>query len=69
VKRKEEFPLQKVTLNLFDGDMSKLQELYPIIGGSKVIRLLVRAHIKAIEARTENLPKEVISTGLEILEQ
>lgn len=36
---------QKHTLNLFEGDFARLQELYPDAGASLVIRTLVRRHI------------------------
>ena len=43
--------LQKVTLNLFAGDFAKLQDLYPVAGAGKIVRNLVRQHLKGIEAR------------------
>jgi len=52
MKRREDFPLMKVTLNLYDGDFQKLQALYPRIGASKVIRVLVHSHLKDISDKT-----------------
>jgi len=51
VRRKENHPLNKHTLNLFDGDFEKLQLWYPRLGAAKVIRELVRAHVKQNEER------------------
>jgi len=52
MKRREDFPLMKVTLNLYDGDFQKLQALYPRLGASKVIRVLVHHHLKDINDKT-----------------
>ncbi len=51
MKRKEDFPIVKVTLNLFEGDWEKLQTWYPKLGGGKVVRELVRAHVRANEEK------------------
>lgn len=53
----EILPLQKVTLNLFEGDFGKLQELYPRIGAAKVVRDLVRAHLRKREEPLPELPE------------
>jgi hypothetical protein len=50
MRRKEDRPLQKVTLNLFDGDYAALQSLYPRPGAGKIIRELVRRHLRDSEA-------------------
>lgn len=50
---KSEIELKKHTLNLFAGDFSRLDELHPDIGASTIIRKLIRAHIKKVEARLE----------------
>lgn len=50
--------LEKVTLNLFDGDKQILQERYGKVGWSPVVRQLVRNHAKKLlerEARSETL--------------
>jgi len=49
--RKEEYPLQKVTLNLRDGDWNWLKEMHGQLGASKVIRELVMGHRKRSEER------------------
>ncbi len=51
--RREEIPLQKVTLSLYRGDFDRLRELKPKLGSSKVIRTLVRNYIRAVEARVQ----------------
>lgn len=48
--KKAEEDLTKHTLNLFPGDYSRLQELYPDIGAGPVIRRLVRDFLDKIEA-------------------
>lgn len=59
-KRKEERPIKKVTLNLYDGDFERLAELYPRMGAGKVIRLLVDSHIRKVDAAFEQIPQPEI---------
>jgi hypothetical protein len=58
VRRKEDFPIQKVTLNLYHGDFEELRALHPRVGAAKVIRELVHAHIARVKdeqaARTDD---------------
>ncbi len=42
---------------LYDGDFARLRELHPRLGASKVVRTLVRKHIREIEDRSK---KEII---------
>lgn len=56
-RRKESKPLQKVTIALYRGDMAWLQSTYREEGASRVIRLLVEAHRKRIEAAAPPQPK------------
>ena len=59
--RREEIPLQKVTLSLYKGDFDRLREFKPRLGASKVVRLLVRNYINAVEKRVEQrLPRSEI---------
>jgi len=58
MKRREDFPLMKVTLNLYDGDFQRLQSLYPRLGASKVIRVLVHSHLKDINDKAVSRIKE-----------
>jgi len=41
--------LEKVTLNLYAGDMKRLRDLYPVVGASVIIRELVRQNIASKE--------------------
>jgi hypothetical protein len=53
MKRREDRPISKHTINLYAGDYRKLQALYTTrIGACKVIRDLVHAHIRKIEEDT-----------------
>lgn len=47
--RKEARPISKHTLNLFEGQLEKLQELHPRLGGARVIRTLIDDHIRGVE--------------------
>lgn len=50
MRRKEDRAISKHTLNLFAGDYAKLQALYSSrVGAAKVIRDIIRAHIRKIE--------------------
>lgn len=49
MKRKEDRPISKHTLNLYAGQLDKLQELHPRLGAAKVIRTLIDDHIRAVE--------------------
>lgn len=53
MRKKEDFPLQKVTVKLYDGEFAQLQTLHPRIGASKVVRMLVHSHIKSVMARAK----------------
>lgn len=45
MRRKGE-PLKKYSVNLRVGDVERLQELYPRIGASYMIRTLIRRHLR-----------------------
>jgi hypothetical protein len=49
VRRKEDYNLQKVTLNLRSGDFDRLRTLHGRLGAGKVIRELVIGHIKRVD--------------------
>jgi hypothetical protein len=50
MKRREDRPIRKHTLNLYAGDYEKLQALYSSrIGAAKIIRDIIHAHIRLIE--------------------
>lgn len=41
--------MQKVTLKLFDGEFKRLQDHYPEVGASFVVRSLVHNHLDRLE--------------------
>jgi len=43
--------LVKVTIRLYDGDKEELDEFYPSLGHNRVIRDLVRKHIRLLRER------------------
>lgn len=50
MRRREDRPISKHTLNLYAGDYVKLQSLYSSrVGAAKIIRDLVHYHIRKIE--------------------
>lgn len=62
-RRKEDMPIKKVTLNLFDEDWEKLQIWHPELGASKVVREIVHAYIRANEEKFNQTSK---STGTQL---
>ena len=56
MRKKEEYELQKVTLNLRAGDFEYLRQLHGRLGASKVIRELVIGHIRRVE---ENVAQKI----------
>jgi hypothetical protein len=52
VKKRESRELSKHTLNLFAGQVDKLQELFPRLGAAKVIRTLVDDYLRSHAERT-----------------
>lgn len=51
MRRKMEYPLEKVTLNLRDGDFERLQHLHGRLGAGRVIRQLVINHLRRVDDR------------------
>ena len=49
MKRKEPYPLEKVTLNLRKGDFERLRVLHGRLGAGKVIREIVMAHLSRVD--------------------
>lgn len=47
--RKSREQLQKHTLQLFEGDYAKLQELHSDVGAAYIIRTIVRTYIQKVE--------------------
>jgi len=57
-------PLHKVTLNLFEGDFQRLQVYYNKNGAGAAIRLIIRNHLNRLDAKfAERVPPQ---TELEI---
>lgn len=68
MRRKEDKPLHKTTLNLVKGDFEKLQEAYPRLGAGKVVRELVNAHVRRIEEQAQQHFTELTIEPEEILD-
>mgnify|MGYP003624174530 CR=1 FL=1 len=66
--RKSNQPLQRVTLNLFEGDFTSMTDLYPDMTAGVAIRQLVRDHIKKVQERSNAIardtPTEVNLNGI-----
>jgi hypothetical protein len=67
MRRKEDFELEKVTLNLRKGDFERLRGLHGRLGAGKVIRELVMGHIKRVETGAAQAVPEDIEIDLEEL--
>ena len=50
MRKREDHPLSRRTINYYEGDYEKLQSLYPRLGAGKATRDIIRAHLKMIEA-------------------
>ncbi len=49
--KRSEQSLTKHTLNLYEGDYERVQDLYPDIGAAVIIRKVLRQFIEGIEAQ------------------
>lgn len=49
MRRKETYPLEKVTLNLRQGDFERLRVLHGKLGAGKIVRELVMGHLKRVD--------------------
>lgn len=52
-KRKERFPLVKVTIKLFEGDFREIGDLYPKTGANKIIREIIHRHIAVCKEKAQ----------------
>ena len=70
MKRREDHPIQKHTLNLYMGDYEKLQALYSTrVGAAKIIRDIIRAHIRKVEERAaQQRPRSQIGGEIDLEE-
>lgn len=66
MKRKSDKPLSKHTLNLYEGQAEKLQELHPRLGAAYVIRKLIEKHIAEAETlAAEAVPEPTVDFNVE----
>ena len=65
MKRKEDQPLTKHTLNLYEGQLDKLQELHPRLGAAKVIRMLIKKHLDDVDGAMAFGPVPAMPVKLE----
>lgn len=49
----DDHQLARHSVMLFEGDMNRLKELYPVTGASHAVRTLVRKHIEQVEAKAK----------------
>lgn len=55
-------PVQKHTLNLYEGDFQRLQDMFPEIGASLVIRKIIRKYLTDASPKgSMPVPKEEIT--------
>jgi len=67
MRRREDHPIQKHTLNLYAGDYEKLQTLYSSrVGAAKIIRDIIHAHIRRIEENAAQRLPAVTDPDLEL---
>lgn len=63
-RRPSDIPLEKVTVNLFRGDLARLREMHPELPPSEVLRIILRKHLTELEVHTPT--KKVDLTQLEL---
>ena len=68
MKRKEDRPITKHTLNLYAGQLDKLQELHPRLGAAKVIRTLVDDHIRSVAEGVAQIVEPIPESNVQIEE-
>jgi hypothetical protein len=65
MKRREDRPIVRHCINLYEGDYAKLQSLYGSrVGAGKIIRDVIHAHIRKIEE--DAAQKMPLTEGIEI---
>jgi hypothetical protein len=52
---KREGDLEKISIRIFRGDKERLDEEYPALGHNKVIRHIIRRHIKGLDERQNRI--------------
>lgn len=69
MRRREDRPITKHTLNLYSGDYAKLQALYSSrVGAAKIIRDVIHAHIRKIEEDAAQKIPLVTDINVELVE-
>lgn len=59
-RRKEDLPLKKITIKLFDGDVDRFLQLYPRLGVSKFLRESLHRHLRKVEESVQRAPQPVV---------
>ena len=62
MKRKEPYPIQKVTLNLREGDFDLLREWHGTLGAGKVVREIIKAYVDKRLVEKERIVQAVTLT-------
>lgn len=62
MRRVEDEPIEKVTLNLYKGDFAKLRKHYEKAGAGKIVRTLVRDYLRKVE---ENIAQRIPAATVE----
>lgn len=57
-RRKSDLPLERTTVNLFEGDLARLQALFPNVGAGIAIRRLVHDYLELVDRRVAAQRKE-----------
>ncbi len=68
MKRREDKPISKHTLNLYKGQLDMLQELHPRLGAAKVIRTLIQDHIRKHQEGAEQQFEPIPAANVELKE-
>ena len=68
MRRREDRAITKHTLNLYAGDYPRLMALYGTrVGAAKIIRDIVRAHIRKIEENAQQkLPPDTVEEYVDV---
>ena len=68
MKRKETRPVTKHTLNLFEGQVERLQAMYPRMGAAWAIRRIIDKHVTDIEAQAATAVPEPAPSNVTVEE-
>lgn len=62
--KKSRKPLQKVTINLYHGDLAELETMYPQLGATVAVREIVHNYIRNINTKVEEPIPPVVSPAM-----